>query len=101
MLVIAGMGSGGLRFEKTATTTTKHIFMGPNRICSASSADDKSFYHSDHLGSSNVITNQAGNLIQNCEYLPYGEFSTNTGIRATNYYFTGKELINRDSDRFS
>lgn len=51
-----------------------------------------SYYHSDHLGSSNIITNQAGNLILNCEYLPYGEFSTKEGVNATNYYFTGKEL---------
>jgi len=82
----------GSIFEKTATTTIKHIFMGPNRICSVSSTGDKSFYHSDHLGSSNIITNQAGNLIQNCEYLPYGEFSTRTGVSTTHYYFTGKEL---------
>ena len=66
--------------------------MGPNRIVSVASAGDKAFYHSDHLGSSNVITNQAGNLISNCEYLPYGEFSTKTGVNATHYYFTGKEL---------
>ena len=92
MLVIADMGFGGLCFEKTGTTTTKHIFMGPNRICSVATAGDKSFYHLDHLGSSNVITNQAGNLISNCEYLPYGEFSTKTGANVTYYYFTGKEL---------
>jgi len=73
--------------------------MGPNRIVSITSlrgapqGDEAiSHYHSDHLGSSNIITNQAGNLISNCEYLPYGEFSTKSGINATNYYFTGKEL---------
>jgi len=102
------MGFGGLRFEKSTVngqqSTVKHIFMGANRIATTSlratagseapqgQAISASFYHSDHLGSSNVISNQAGNLIQNCEYLPYGQFSTNTGIKSTSYYFTGKEL---------
>jgi len=95
--------SARLRFEKSTVngqqSTVKHIFMGANRIATTSlrgggtAADEAiSYYHSDHLGSSNVISNQAGNLIQNCEYLPYGQFSTNTGIKSTSYYFTGKEL---------
>jgi len=93
--------SARLRFEKSTVngqqSTVKHIFMGANRIASlratvGSEAISASFYHSDHLGSSNVISNQAGNLIQNCEYLPYGQFSTNTGVKSTSYYFTGKEL---------
>ena len=74
--------------------------MGPNRIATVSGtglvpdtvADTVAYYHSDHLGSSNVITSQAGNLISNCEYLPYGEFATKEGSNVTNYYFTGKEL---------
>jgi len=88
--------------EAADEAISKHIFMGPNRIATITLAPEGgegqgeglsvSYYHSDHLGSSNIITNQAGNLIQNCEYLPYGEFSTKTGVKATNYYFTGKEL---------
>ena len=69
--------------------------MGPNRIVSlrgSGAAEVTSYYHSDHLGSSNVTTNKAGNLVSNSEYLPYGEFSTNDGTRPTNYCFTGKEL---------
>jgi len=86
----------GSLYEVTGSLKTKHIFMGPNRIATVSGTnpvpDTVAYFHSDHLGSSNIITNQAGNLIQNCEYLPYGEFSTKSGINATNYYFTGKEL---------
>ena len=86
----------GSLYEVTGSLKTKHIFMGPNRMASSFRGSEAteaiSFYHTDHLGSSNIITNQAGNLIQNCEYLPYGEFATKTGISATNYYFTGKEL---------
>ena len=30
-------------------------------------------YHKDHLGSSTLITNDSGNVVQRIEYLPYGE----------------------------
>ena len=30
-------------------------------------------YHKDHLGSSTLITNKSGNVVQRIEYLPYGE----------------------------
>jgi hypothetical protein len=31
------------------------------------------FYHSDHLGSSSVINDQLGGLVQHVEYVPFGE----------------------------
>ena len=31
------------------------------------------FYHPDHLGSSTVITDGDGNVVQHIEYMPYGE----------------------------
>ena len=30
-------------------------------------------YHKDHLGSSTLITNESGEVVQRVEYLPYGE----------------------------
>jgi RHS repeat-associated protein len=56
-----------------------------------------SYYHSDHLGSSSVITDQSGQQVAHYEYSPYGAITVNelangqTGQPA-NYYFTGKEL---------
>jgi len=31
------------------------------------------FYHSDHLGSSSLITDQSGAIVQHLEYVPFGE----------------------------
>ena len=31
------------------------------------------FYHSDHLGSSSLITDQLGSIIQHLEYIPFGD----------------------------
>ncbi|MFH0826540.1 MAG: RHS repeat-associated core domain-containing protein [Candidatus Omnitrophota bacterium] len=77
-------------YEKTGSLTTKHIYLGANRIASRTSTDTL-YYHSDHLGSSNIITNASGAQVQLSEYRPFGELSLNTATRV-NYYFTGKEL---------
>ena len=51
------------------------------------------FYHGDHLGSANWITDVGGNPIQYIHYAPYGELIDNQ--QATQYderyKFTGKE----------
>jgi len=31
------------------------------------------YYHHDHLGSTTLITNESGEVVQRVEYLPYGE----------------------------
>ncbi len=50
------------------------------------------FYHGDHLGSANWITDVGGNPIQYIHYAPYGELIDNQ--QATQYderyKFTGK-----------
>ena len=51
------------------------------------------FYNPDHLGSSTVITDEDGNVVQHIEYMPYGEvFMEETGDTwNTPYKFNGKE----------
>jgi RHS repeat-associated protein len=81
--------------------TAKHIFAGSTKVCDVKSVDGGpatlSYYHSDHLGSSSVITDQSGQQVAHYEYSPYGAITVNelangqTGQPA-NYYFTGKEL---------
>lgn len=54
------------------------------------------FYHSDHLGSSLLITDTLGRVTQQVEYLPYGEVflekQRNTSDYLSPYRFNGKEL---------
>lgn len=87
----------GSLFEKDSSgKTTKHIFAGANRIASViagpEGAKQSLYYHSDHLGSSNVITNQSGQQVQYCEYTPYGTIAKNEGSDVVKHKFTGKEL---------
>ncbi len=52
------------------------------------------FYHGDHLGSSNLITDDLGAVYQDLEYFPYGETWVEDGGsgQMPMYRFTGKEL---------
>lgn len=75
----------------------KHIFAGSTRVCTLTKDETQGtetagYYHGDHLGSSNVITDANGQLVQYCEYTPYGTLARNEGTNVTNYKFTGKEL---------
>ncbi len=88
---------------ETQRTQTKHIFAGANRVCSLKttvslregdevSDEAISYYHSDHLGSSNVLSDATGAKQASYEYEPYGKVTQQTGEDATSHKFTGKEL---------
>jgi RHS repeat-associated protein len=85
---------------------SKHIFVGETRIATKNGYGEQNsgyetehqyWYHGDHLGSAQVITDYEGELYERIEYTPYGETwiehkypgYTNTEIP---YRFTGKEL---------
>lgn len=61
--------------------------------CSRCSFYDFYFYHGDHLGSANWITDIQGLPIQYIHYAPYGELIANQHITSYDerYKFTGKE----------
>lgn len=50
------------------------------------------FMQSDHLGSTGVVTDAAGQVAQRTTYLPYGLVSTETGSLTLPEKFTGKRL---------
>ena len=87
---------------------TKHVFVGTTRLVSKMMKQDKPganpagntpvekdlyFYHPDHLGSSNYITDTQGKLYEHLEYFPFGEtwVEESTNTQRTPYLFTGKE----------
>ena len=57
--------------------------------------DDVFFYHSDHLGGANWITDAGGLPVQHLQYLPFGEMYIDQRAVGTSYNerytFTGKE----------
>jgi RHS repeat-associated protein len=90
----------GNLFEKLPDgTTRKHVYAGSQRICTKTYTTSPTtynlyYYHPDHLGSSNVITDKTGNQVQLAEYTPYGGLAalSPAGTAPINYLFNGKEL---------
>jgi RHS repeat-associated protein len=79
-------------YEVNAGVVTKYIRIGIEIIASKQGATDKRFYHNDHLGSVNVITDANGVQVQVNEYDPWGKVSRSVGNVDPNHRFTGQEL---------
>ncbi|WP_438029690.1 RHS repeat domain-containing protein [Sorangium sp. So ce233] len=86
---------------RNGVVATKHIFAGETRLASKIGADwfqkpPVMYYHPDHLGSTQYVTDQDQELSQHVEYLPSGELWVDeSDSRFQNrqpYLFNGKEL---------
>jgi RHS repeat-associated protein len=71
-------------------TTTEYVFNGDSLVSTvdqqtasgaATGTAQIRYIHPDHLGSTNVVTNASGTVVQTLDYYPYGatRISTNTG----------------------
>jgi RHS repeat-associated protein len=96
-------------WQTTNSTTewlqSKHIYLGEDRIATKFNSEGNPntlaeerrvyYYHTDHLGSAQTITNYMGALHERLEYTPYGElwidWQSNDAIDSTPFRFTGKE----------
>jgi RHS repeat-associated protein len=79
----------GNLYECTGGTCTKYIFAGSNRVA-MKTGSSVYYYHTDHLGSSSVITDASGNKAEELYYYPYGKTRYNSGINLK-HKFTGQE----------
>lgn len=90
---------GSLYEEKgtsQGTEKTRHIYLGSRRVASViqdNTGSRTSYYHGDHLDSTNVVTDENGQVKELVEYVPFGGMSRHEVYAgSTNHYFTGKEL---------
>ncbi|MBI5665027.1 MAG: RHS repeat-associated core domain-containing protein [Nitrospirae bacterium] len=81
----------GKHYECTNRVCSKYIFAGSDRIASIEGADTR-YYHTDHLGSSSVITDQSGNQVEDLFYYTSGEIKYNTGSVDVKHKFTGQKF---------
>ncbi|GJL80244.1 MAG: hypothetical protein NPINA01_32330 [Nitrospinaceae bacterium] len=71
---------------------TRMIFAGGTRVAQKEvTGGAVSFYHPDHLGSTGVVTNAAGNNEQDLAYYPYGDTFLDVGSQDVRFKYTGKE----------
>ena len=55
------------------------------------------YFTTDHLGSTRLVTDASGSVLEQFDYLPYGEKCNNSGLAVANshkteYLYGGKEL---------
>ena len=84
----------------------KHIFVGNSRLVTAMTHTDNNgdnaeqrekryYYHSDHLGSAQFVTDWRGKQYEHIEYTPYGELwieEVAAGLDKLPFRFIGKEM---------
>jgi len=85
----------GSLYEDKGTTQINYIFLGGTRIASITGSSVL-YYHADHLGGTNVLTNSTGVKKELIEYMPFGEYARHEMYGSSSevawFYFTGKPL---------
>jgi len=100
-----------VRTSKYGLRQSKHIYVGESRVvtkCNFESENDDGgsgnpgyeidntfWYHSDHLGSAQLVTDPSGKVHEWLEYTPYGELwieNTGENVDKLPFRFTGKEF---------
>ena len=84
---------------------SKHVYVGSTRVATRLNIQGQLdtgyervntyYYHGDHLGSSQLVTDYQGDEYERVEYTPYGESWIEKGVDSREllpYKFTGKEL---------
>lgn len=87
----------GEMYEETDNVGTRFIFLGGQRIAAVDTVSGSPvYYHGDHLGSTNVMTDNNGNQAELIEYDPYGKINRHDASagssRLAKQQFTGKKL---------
>ncbi|MDM8557033.1 RHS repeat-associated core domain-containing protein [Desulfococcaceae bacterium HSG7] len=70
------------------TNKASYYFANTQRAAKKDKAGNLSFVHSDHLGGTNAVTDNAGSLVERTKYYPFGDIRQGGSER---YSFTGKE----------
>ncbi len=81
-------------FEIQGATSTAYLFLPDGTLVATieggPSATTTSYMHGDHLGSTNVVTDEDGGLIQTLDYYPFGSKRIDSGAQATDRQFIGQ-----------
>jgi len=81
----------GDHFEVRGGETVKYIFAGNLRVAQVKGST-RSFFHKDHLGSSTIMTDASGYVIESTEYMPFGSVRSHSGANTSDYKYTDQEL---------
>lgn len=83
----------GPHFEVVNGVEASYIFAGNQRIAKVTGTGTQ-YFHQDHLGSATRLTNETGQLMEQAEYLPFGQMRPGSSSPpfASNYKYTDQEF---------
>ena len=61
------------RYTNGTILNETYIYTNGKLLASVDNNNQKTYYHPDHLGSTTLVTNQTGDIIEEEFYLPYGD----------------------------
>src|SRR5262249_54008581 len=88
-------------------TSTEYMFNGDTLVAtvdqafkngSATGTAQTRYIHPDHLGSTNVVTNASGTVVQTLDYYPYGAARVSSSVGSAD---SARKYVNRFADQSS
>jgi RHS repeat-associated protein len=79
-------------YEENSTGEATYVYGPTGRFAKRTTINEETnvfYYHTDHLGSTRLVTDSSKNIVSSAAYEPFGEQSTEEGDE--DYLFTGKE----------
>jgi len=83
------LGQAGLATYGNGASTVYQYY--PQSRIAMKSGSTVNYYHTDHLGSSNIVTNTTGSKAEEIYYYPYGASRIDTGSVNVRHKYTGQE----------
>jgi RHS repeat-associated protein len=78
--------------DASGNVTNEYIFLAGKRLARrVVSSGQIQYYFADHLGSSRVVTDASGNILDDADFYPFGGERTYSSSSGNGYKFTGKE----------
>ena len=85
---------GSFKYNRTGSNITLESVAGSGgRIYKTSGGYEVRYFISDHLGSTRLVANSAGTVLEQNDYMPYGERHSNSVLATSSnpYLYNGKE----------
>ena len=87
--------------DTSGNTTDEYIFFESKRIARRDPNGNIVYYMADHLGTSRIVTNASGSILDESDFYPFGGERVVTASSGNTYKFTGKERdIESNLDNF-
>jgi len=81
-----------LETDLSGNATAEYVFFNGERVARVDQPNNyPRYYFSDHLNSTDIVTNATGGIIRESDYVPYGGEVVISGTDPNRYKFTGKE----------